>query len=112
MNDFEKLTQTSLHDMGVNALTVDFQKRTLTLQLDYYKEDTLIYDTLKLDFQGISDLNMRPLQLTAKNFEHLEMYRHTVPKQGDVHAIHFGLLTGHGQPGTEWSFTFEQVTLS
>ena len=112
MNDLENLTQTSLHDMGVNAFTVDFQQRTLTLQLDVYNEDTRRYDTLKIDFQGISDFNLGPLQLTAKNFEHLDVYSHTVTKQGDVHAIHFGLLTGHGQPGTEWSFTFEQVTLS
>ncbi|MDO7847225.1 hypothetical protein Q5H92_12710 [Hymenobacter sp. M29] len=112
MTDLENLTQTSLHDMGINDLTIDFQYRRLTLQLSIYNEDTRGYDTLKLEFQGIGELNLGPLQLTAQTFEHLDVYSHTVTQRGNAHTIHFALLTGHGQPGTEWSFTFEQVKLS
>ena len=111
MTDLENLIQTSLHDMGVNDLTIDFQRRALTLKLSIYNEDTRSYDTLKLEFQGISDLNLSSLHLTTKTFRQLDVYAHTVTQQGDTNAIHFTLLTGHGQPSAEWSFTFEQIKL-
>lgn len=112
MTDLENLKQTSLHDMGVNSLAIDFQHRILTLRLSTYNEDTRGYDTLKLEFLGVSNLNLGPLELDGKGFDDLDVYTHTVTPAGDRHAIHFVLLTGFSRPGAEWSFTFEQVRLS
>ncbi|UOQ99692.1 hypothetical protein MUN81_09395 [Hymenobacter sp. 5317J-9] len=112
MTDLENLKQTSLHDMGVDALNIDFKHSTLTLQLGVYNEDTRSYDSLKLEFQGISDLNLGALDLSAGALTDLDVDSHTIIPQEAGHAIRFGLLTGHGQPGAEWSFTFEQVKIS
>ena len=112
MTDLENLKQASFHDMGVNSLAIDFELRLFTLVLDVYNEDTSDYDNLKLEFLGINNLNLGPLELATKGFDDLDVYTHTVTQAGEAHAIHFVLLTGTGRRGVEWSFTFEQVRLS
>ncbi|MBJ6109920.1 hypothetical protein JAO73_12930 [Hymenobacter sp. BT523] len=112
MTDFENLKQTTLHGMGVDALTVDFKRSALTLQLGIYNEDTRSYDTLTLAFQGVGELNLGPLDLSASALTELDIDTHTITPKGAAHAIRFQLLTGHGQAGTEWTFTFEQVKIS
>lgn len=112
MTDLENLKQTSFHDMGINSLLVDFEHRLLTITLGVYNEDTRGYDDLKLEFLGISNLNLGPLELDGMGFDDLEVYSHTVTQAVDNHAIHFVLLTGFSRPSAEWSFTFEQVKLS
>ena len=98
--------------MGVNSLAIDFEHRLLTLVIDVYSEETRSYDNLKLEFLGINNLNLGPLDLAAKGFDALDVYTHTVTQAGEAHAIHFNLMTGFGRSGVEWSFTFEQVRLS
>ena len=108
MTDLENLNNMSLHDMIVNSLAIDFQNRLLTLVLNAYNEDTCGYDNLKLEFLGINKLNLEPLELDAKGFEDFDVYTHTVTQTDDTHAVQFTLLTDHGRPSIELSFTLSK----
>ncbi|MBO2009065.1 hypothetical protein [Hymenobacter negativus] len=111
MTDVENLKQTSLHDMSVNSLNIDFEHRELTILLAVYNEVSQSYDELKLEFQGIDNLNLNPMSLTADGFNALEIYTHTVTQTIEELAIEFQLLTGRDQSGAIWSFSFERVRL-
>ena len=112
MTDLENLKQMSLHDTPVNSLALDFKRRQLVVCLVMYNEDSRSYDELRLDFQGIDNLNLTALALNTNGFEELEIYSHTVTETDKGRTIEFQLLTGRGQRGATWSFAFQGVSLA
>ena len=112
MTDLETLKQTSLHDIGIDSLAIDFQSRQLTLKLGIYNEDDRTYDALTLSFQGINNLNLGLLELAANGFDALEIATHTVTHTSEFLAVNFLVLTGPGGLSVSWSFSFEDVRIS
>ena len=112
MTDLEQLKQLSLHDMSVNSLTIHFEHRQLIICLAVYNEETRSYNELRLDFQGIDNLRLDAMALDANGFDDLEIYTHTVTEIDKGSAVQFQLLTGHGQRGATWSFSFRHVGLA
>lgn len=108
MNLFEQLRTLEVHDSTLKSLTIAFEARSITIDVDLFQQQSEEYLTYRWSFHRVSGISLTNLESPFGDVEIFSLETRDVAK--DAKQIMFQLLQGPGRPSATFSFTCGEAT--
>jgi hypothetical protein len=110
MDLFAQLSSLEVHDSILKSLTLGFNSSYVAMEIDFFEEQTGEYVTNRLNFTGVSRINMVNLDVSAGDIEIFSLEI----QQGDLNGkrIIFQFLQGPGKPSATLEFVCKEAELT
>lgn len=104
----EQFKELAFHDVSLDALKIDFERRELLMGIVFYLEEKAetVYEVL---FSGIDRLNLGELRLEEFYVPEINDVEHS--EANGYYAVRFICLLGHAQPTFNFSFRYRALTM-
>lgn len=110
MENFKKLQEYVFHDIDINDLNINIEKKELKLSVFEFVENLNDYKIVEFTFTKITNLKISECLFHSDSI--LEIYSSELIEINEkIFYIDFNLVNGFNQPSSNLSFNFEEVII-